>query len=314
MRNSFVAELVEVARADASVMLLTADLGYNVLDVFAHEFPDRFLNVGVAEQNMAGIATGLAMTGRRVFIYSIATFATLRCFEQFRNGPALHNLPVCVVGVGGGYAYGNLGPSHFALEDISAMRALGGVQVVAPADPGQTRSAVRAISQWNGPAYLRLGKGGNPAVPGLEGRFGWNQPETIRQGDDLLFIATGAVVPEALAAAERLALKGIQARVAVQAHLAAEPTAELAELLKGYRGVLTVEEGVVTGGLGALVAQTIAQGGLGCRLQMAGARGGLAGPVGSREFMLASQGLDADSLADTALGLFKRKTTLARNA
>jgi transketolase C-terminal domain/subunit len=159
-----------------------------------------------------------------------------------------------------------------------------------------------------------LGKGGNPAVPGLEGRFGWNQPETIRQGDDLLFIATGAVVPEALAAAERLALKGIQARVAVQAHLAAEPTAELAELLKGYRGVLTVEEGVVTGGLGALVAQTIAQGGLGCRLQMAGARGGLAGPVGSREFMLASQGLDADSLADTALGLFKRKTSLARNA
>ena len=123
MRNSFVAELVEVARADASVMLLTADLGYNVLDVFAHEFPDRFLNVGVAEQNMAGIATGLALTGRRVFIYSIATFATLRCFEQFRNGPALHNLPVCVVGVGGGYAYGNLGPSHFALEDIAALRA-----------------------------------------------------------------------------------------------------------------------------------------------------------------------------------------------
>lgn len=312
MRNAFVAELIEVARADDSVMLLTADLGYNVLDPFAIEFPDRFVNVGVAEQNMAGIATGLALTGRRVFIYSIATFATLRCFEQFRNGPALHNLPVCVVGVGGGYAYGNLGPSHFALEDVSAMRALGNVRVVAPCDPDQTRSALRAIAALPGPAYLRLGKGGNPAVPGLAGRFAWNMPETIRGGIELLLLATGAVAPEALAAADRLALKGIQARVAVQAHLPAEPTEELENLLRGCRGVLTVEEGCVTGGLGALVAQTISGSGLNCRLQMAGTRGALAGAVGSREFMLASQGLDADSLADQALGLLKRKTTSVR--
>lgn len=301
MRNAFVAELIEVARADERVMLLTADLGYNVLDAFQREFPARFLNVGVAEQNMAGIATGLALTGRRVFIYSIATFATLRCFEQFRNGPALHNLPVCVVGVGGGYAYGNLGPSHFALEDMSAMRALGGVRVVAPADPDQTRSAVRAVAKLDGPAYLRLGKGGNPKVPGLDGNFEWNRPEILREGRDLVIVGTGAVMLEALAAAERLALKGIQAKVAVMAHLPPEPTAELAELLKGFRGALTVEEGVVTGGLGALVAQTIAQNGLHCHLETAGVRGPLAGAVGSREYMLASQGLDADSLADRAL-------------
>lgn len=312
MRNAFVDGLVELALADPSVMLLTADLGYNVLDPFAHEFPDRFINVGVAEQNMAGIATGLAMTGRRVFIYSIATFATLRCFEQFRNGPSLHNLPVCVVGVGAGYSYGNLGPSHFALEDVAIMRALPNVRVVAPADPDQARSAVRAIGAIPGPAYLRLGKGGNPAVPGLDGRFAWNLPEIIRPGSEIAMIATGAVAPETVAAADRLALKGIQARVAVMAHLPPEPTEELTELLRGCRGVLTVEEGRVTGGLGALVAQTISQGGLNCRLQMAGARGELAGPVGSREFMLAGQGLDADSLADQALGLLKRKTATAK--
>lgn len=307
MRNAFVTELIEVARADERVMLLTADLGYNVLDSFQREFPTRFLNVGVAEQNMAGIATGLALTGRRVFIYSIATFATLRCFEQFRNGPALHNLPVCVVGVGAGYAYGNLGPSHFALEDVSAMRALGGVRVVAPADPEQTRSVVRAIAGLDGPAYLRLGKGGNPTIPGLEGRFGWNRPEVLREGRDLVILGTGAVIPEALAAAERLALKGIQAKVAVMAHLPPEPTPELIDLMKGFRGALTVEEGVITGGLGALVAQTITQNGFPCHLEMAGVRGMLAGAVGSREYMLASQGLDADSLADRALKLLQGK-------
>lgn len=307
MRNAFVTELIDVARADERVMLLTADLGYNVLDAFQREFPTRFLNVGVAEQNMAGIATGLALTGRRVFIYSIATFATLRCFEQFRNGPALHNLPVCVVGVGAGYAYGNLGPSHFALEDVSAMRALGGVSVVAPADPDQTRAAVRAIARLDGPAYLRLGKGGNPEIPGLEGRFGWNRPEILREGRDLVILGTGAVMPEALAAAERLALKGNQARVAVMAHLPPEPTPELTDLMKGFRGALTVEEGVVTGGLSALVAQTITQNGFPCHLEVAGVRGMLAGAVGSREYMLASQGLDADSLADRALKLLQGK-------
>ena len=312
MRNAFVAELVECARRDPRLVLLTADLGWNVLDAFAREFPDRFLNVGVAEQNMAGIATGLALAGKRPFMYSIATFATMRCFEQLRNGPALHHLPVCVVGVGGGYAYGNLGPSHFALEDLAVMRSLGGLRVVAPADPLQTRTGVRAVNSQDGPVYLRLGKGGNPEVPGLAGRFVWDTPEVVREGGDLLILATGAVTVEALAAAERLALKGIQAEVAVLAHLPPQPTDSLTGLLRAHRGVLSVEEGVLTGGLGALVAQAISQADLSCRLEMAGVRGPLAGAVGSREHMLARQGLDADSLADLALGLPRRKGYVTR--
>src|SRR3954469_24923245 len=139
MRKAFVASLCELAARDERVMLLTADLGWSVLEPFAERFPNRFLNVGVAEQNMLGVATGLARQGRVPFVYSIATFASMRGYEQFRNGAVLHRLPVRVVGIGGGFAYGHAGPTHHALEDLAIARAQPGVTVLAPADQAQAR-------------------------------------------------------------------------------------------------------------------------------------------------------------------------------
>jgi transketolase len=135
MRSALVETLIELATVDDRVVLLTADLGWSVLERFASAFPDRFYNVGVAEQNMIGVATGLALEGAVPFAYTIATFATMRAFEQFRHGPALHGLPVRLVGVGGGFSYGHAGPSHHAIEDLCLMRALAGVTVIAPAVP-----------------------------------------------------------------------------------------------------------------------------------------------------------------------------------
>ena len=301
MRNALVDQLRQLARDDARIFLLTADLGWSVVEAFAREFPDRFLNVGVAEQNMAGIATGLAMVGYRPFIYSIANFAALRCYEQIRNGPVLHRLPVCVVGIGGGYAYGAAGPSHHALEDLGALRALPGMRVVAPADPAQTRAVVASVLKQEDPVYLRVGKGGNATVPGLEGRFSWNEPTMVREGTDLLILATGAMALEACAAADQLASHQVRAAVGVMAHLPAEASPELVEVLSRYRAVLTTEEGTLTGGLSSLVGQAIAREGIPCRMISAGVSGRLAGPVGSRGYMLARQGLDPDSLAGAVL-------------
>ena len=302
MRNALVEQLCLLARDDARIFLLTADLGWSVVEAFAREFPERFLNVGVAEQNMAGIATGLAMVGYRPFIYSIANFATLRCYEQIRNGPVLHRLPVCVVGIGGGYAYGPAGPTHHAVEDLGALRALPGMRVVAPADPAQTQTVLSAALEQEDPVYLRVGKGGNVPVPGLQGRFEWNAPTIIRRGgDEVLLLATGAMAVEACAAADILLTHGITASVGVMAHLPPDHTPELVECLSGFSTVLTAEEGTLTGGLSSLVGQAIAREGLGCRLIAAGVSGRLAGPVGSRSYMLGRQGLDPASLATMVL-------------
>lgn len=297
MRDAFVSALCDLAEADPRVVLLTADLGWGALEPFARAFPDRFLNVGVAEQNMIGVATGLALEGAVPFAYSIATFATLRCYEQFRDGPALHGLPVRLVGIGGGFAYGHAGPTHHALEDLCVTRALPGVSVAAPADSSQARAAVRATRDLAGPAYLRIDKNERRDLPGLNGRFAWDRPELVRPGRDALILAAGSIAHEALAAALALEARGVSAAVAVLAHLGFSAGPRVSALLGRYARVVTVEEGTVTGGLGALAAEAVARDGLGCRLHARGFRGPLGGPSGGVDTLRRRHGLDADGIA-----------------
>jgi transketolase len=300
VRKAFVGKLLELAAADDRIFLITADLGWSVLEVFAERYPERFLNVGVAEANMAGIATGLAQTGFMPFIYSIATFSSMRCYEQVRNGPLLHFLPVRIVGIGGGFAYGHAGATHYALEDLTIARTQPGMTVLVPADPAQTFSVVQASLNLPGPAYLRIGKGGNPQVPGLEGRFAYGRPEVVREGSEVLFLACGPIVHEALMAAALLDKEGVSAAVAVMAHLPFSPSEDLVALLGGFPAVVSVEEGYVAGGLGSLVAEAIALHGLDCRLEIAGVRQRVSGVSGSEAYMRAQSGLDLASLAKAA--------------
>src|SRR5499426_12070 len=168
MRKAFTRTLVELAEADSRIMLLTGDLGYLALEPFIERFPGRFLNAGVAEQNMVGVATGLAEAGFLPFVYSIVTFATLRPYEFIRNGPVLHRLPVRIVGVGGGFEYGPQGTTHHGLEDVAVMRVQPGMTVIAPADHEQLATALRATWNLPGPVYYRIGKDDKTIVSGLD--------------------------------------------------------------------------------------------------------------------------------------------------
>ena len=208
MRAEFVSTLLQLAERDPRIVLLTGDLGYTVLEPFAERLPERFFNVGVAEQNMIGLATGLAEGGLRPYAYSIATFASLRPYEFLRNGPALHRLPVRLVGVGGGFDYGHNGISHYALEDVGLMRMQPNVTVAVPADGPQARAAANALADLDEAAYLRLGKDSEP-VPGLDGRFELGRAELIGEGSDVALVAMGPLAREAVAAAERLADAGV---------------------------------------------------------------------------------------------------------
>lgn len=260
MRTAFVEALVEVARTDPRVWLLTGDLGFSVLEPFAERFPERYVNVGVAEQNMVGIASGLAMAGKVVFTYSIANFATLRCLEQIRNDACYHDLPVKVVAVGAGLTYGSLGYTHHGLEDIPIMRALPRLAVIAPGDPVEAALAVRELVRWPGPAYLRLGKAGEPVVhrDGLA-ELPASKLILVREGRGPAILATGSMLPTAVDAANQLAGLGVDTAVYSVPWLKPFDAAAVATLARKHSLIHTLEEGQRSGGLGGLVAETLAE-------------------------------------------------------
>jgi transketolase len=300
MRSAFAQALLDLAAEDERIVLLTGDLGFAVLEPFAERFPDRFWNAGVAEQNMVGLATGLAEAGHTPYVYSIATFASMRGYEFVRNGPILHELPVRVVGVGGGMDYGHNGVTHYALEDAGIMRVQPGIAVVAPADPEQTRAALPVLQQLPGPVYLRLGKESQP-VPGLDGRFALGRAERIGDGRDVALVALGGMAATAVEAAERLAADGVDASVLVVSSLNPAPTDDLAGALADIPLALSTEAHYVNGALGSLVAETIAEQGLSCRLVRTGLRATPIGATGSRPHLYDRHGLAPDQLAASAL-------------
>lgn len=301
MRGSFIQTLVQLAEDDSRILLLTGDLGYNAIEPFSERFPDRFFNVGVAEQNMVGIATGLAEAGFIPFIYSIVTFATLRPYEFIRNGPILHRLPVRVVGVGGGFEYGHAGITHHGLEDLGVMRIQPGITVIAPADHCQARTALQ--NTWNlpGPVYYRLGKDDKPSIPGLEGRFAQGGVQAVREGNDVLFIAVGSITGEVVAAADVLEARGIKCTILVVAIINPAPADRLAENISRFRIAFTVEAHYIAGGLGSMVSEIVAERGLNCRIIRCGVKTTPANISGSQAFLRHLYGISKESLVETVL-------------
>ena len=300
MRAEFAAELVAIARTDPRVVLLTGDLGFAVLEPFANEFPDRFYNVGVAEQNMLGLATGLADAGYVPFAYSIATFASMRPYEFLRNGAALHELPVRLVGMGAGLDYGHNGVTHYALEDVAIMRVQPSVCTVAPADEQQARASLRAVLDHRGPVYFRLCKQGT-AVPGLDGRFELGRAQMIGEGEDLALVALGDMASSAVIAAQELVQRGVSATVAVVSSFNPSPADDLAELLNAVPLAVTLESHYLTGGVGSFVAEVIAERGLECRLTRHGIAEMPRGMTGSPAYLYEQCGLSPTQVADSAL-------------
>jgi transketolase len=259
VRNTFVEALCELAAADERIWLLTGDLGYSVLEPFQTQFPERYVNVGVAEQNLAGIAAGLTHSGKIVLTYSIANFPTLRCLEQIRNDVCYNELPVKIVSVGGGYAYGPQGYTHQGLEDLAILRTLPGMTVVAPADPIETQLATAAVVAAPGPCYLRLGKAREPVVHTTEPPFALGQAIRVRDGNDATLISTGGMLGPALAAADALQQNdGFKVRVLSMHTLKPLDAEAIRAAAIETRGIVTVEEHSVVGGLGSAVAEVLA--------------------------------------------------------
>ncbi|MDR3467812.1 MAG: transketolase C-terminal domain-containing protein [Xanthobacteraceae bacterium] len=297
MRNTFVAALTELAERNPNLWLLCGDLGFSVLEHFASRIPERYVNVGVAEQNMAGVAAGIALSGKTVFIYSIGNFSTFRCLEQLRNDVCYHGADVKVVSVGAGFAYGSQGYTHHAIEDVAVMSALPGMEVFVPCDPHEVRTITTAIATSGRPSYLRLSRSGEPVLAGSEA---WEPrtPRVLRQGRDVVILASGPIASACLEAAEVLAS---EMAVGVVSAACLKPLDEgfVRELAGEARAIVTVEEHIARGGLYAAVATCLAA-----------ARGrppvfGLAIPevagkistAGDRDALLARAGLSAAAIA-----------------
>ncbi len=256
MRAAFCQALIEMARCDKRVWLLTGDLGFSVLEPFAKEFAGRFINCGVAEQNMTGVAAGLALSGKIVFTYSIANFPVMRCLEQIRNDVCYHNLNVRIVSVGGGLAYGSLGYSHFGLEDIAVMRAMPNMVVMAPGDPVEVRLIMESLSDYNGPVYLRLGKGRELLVHKEPPEFSIGKAIQVREGAGLTMISTGGILDEVVLAAVMLEQQGIKARVLSMPTLQPIDEHAILKAADETAGLFTIEEHG-SGGLFSAVAETL---------------------------------------------------------
>lgn len=300
MRQAFIKTLVQLAAKDDRIFLLTGDLGYMALEPFAQSFPDRFINAGVAEQNMVGVATGLAEAGFIPFVYSIVTFATLRPYEFIRNGPVLHKLPVRIVGVGGGMEYAHNGASHYGLEDLAVMRAQPGLRVISPADHVQTVTALEKTWNLDGPTYYRLGKDDRISVPELNGRFNLGRTERIMNGADLLIVTAGAITSEAMRAAELLQDQGLNPAITVVSSFNPAPIDDLLEELSRFSCVITLESHYAAGGLGSLISEVIATNGLSCRQVRLAVEEQPDGITGDQKYLFNKYGISAEHVAAAA--------------
>jgi transketolase len=256
MRNAFADELTKLGDEDSRIVMLSGDIGNRLFDKFKANHAARFFNCGVAEANMMGVAAGLAMNGLRPVAYTIAPFVTTRCLEQIRTDVCYHEAPVTIVAVGAGLAYSGLGPTHQACEDIAFLRALPNMVVICPGDAYEVRSALRAAMKQDRPAYIRLGKKGEPLVHrGPLDDFQIGKAITIADGKDVCLLSTGNILPEAIEAAQKLEQQGISAAV-VSFHTV-KPLDEdcLEQVFDRFALVATLEEHSLIGGFGAAVAE-----------------------------------------------------------
>jgi transketolase len=299
MRDAFIKELTRQTAEDPSVVLITGDLGFGVLTSFAENYPDQYINAGVAEQNMTAVACGMAMEGYRAFTYSIANFTTLRCLEQIRNDVCYHDADVTIVSVGGGFSYGQLGVSHFATEDLAILRALPNMMVIAPTDPWEAAELTRQMAHIKGPKYLRIDKG-SAGLPPDPDNTTLGKARRVREGTDATVFCIGAILSEGLAAAETLAAEGIELRVVAIHTLKPLDEDEIITAARETGGIVTVEEHSILGGLGGAVAE--------CCLEAYAApsffrRIGLKdiypAVVGDQDFLRAEYGLDAPAIIAT---------------
>lgn len=296
MRNAFADELTRLAEVDQRVVLLSGDIGNKLFDKFKEVDSKRFINCGIAEGNMMGVASGLALSGLRPVVYTITPFTTTRCYEQIRVDACYHHAPVIIVGTGSGLSYAELGPTHHSLEDLAILRALPGITIFAPCDTNELRAIMRKALELDGPAYIRIGKKGEPRIYESVPEICVGRIEKILSGNDITIMSAGTMMPEALLAAKILADDGLSVEV-VSTHTI-KPLDELylEAATDKFKLLVTVEEHGRIGGLSGAVAEWRSTSNS-CLPHLAiGTPDQFMHEVGSQEYARSKFGLKAESI------------------
>jgi transketolase len=305
MRDTFVKTLCSVCETNKDVELITADLGFGVLKPFFEQFPDQFTNAGIAEQNMTSVAAGMAREGKTVFTYSIGNFPTLRCLEQIRNDCAYHNANVKIVCVGGGFVYGSLGMSHHATEDISVMRSIPNVAVFCPGDAIETAAITKAIANYPGTCYLRLGRGGEKPIHKSIENFQIGKAIPVKEGRYVAILTTGAIYEEIDKALAILAESGITPSVYSFPTVKPIDKETIKKCAETHTLIVTCEENNIMGGFGSAVSEVMADNGLNSRLIRIGIDDTFCDVVGDQTYLREIYGMSGKKIAEKIIEAMK---------
>lgn len=299
MRDTFVRTLIELAKENHNIELITGDLGFGVLKPYWEQLPDQFTNAGIAEQNMTTVAAGMALEGKTVFTYSIGNFPTIRCLEQIRNDCAYHHANVKIVCVGGGFVYGSLGMSHQATEDLAILRALPDVVVMAPGDLVEAEAATKAIANYPGTCYLRLGRGGEKRIHESIENFQIGKAIKVKSGSKVVIFSTGAIFEEVQGAYDILTQKGYEPAVYTFPTIKPIDKDVIRECAEEYDLIVTCEEHNIVGGFGSAVAEVMAEmRNKNAYLMRIGLDDMYAIHVGNQKYLREQYGISAAKIAD----------------
>ncbi len=300
MRDTFVKTLVELAKEDKNIELVTGDLGFGVLKPFWEQCPDQFTNAGIAEQNMTSMAAGMALEGKTVFTYSIGNFPTLRCLEQIRNDCAYHKANVKIVCIGGGFVYGSLGMSHQATEDLAILRALPDVVVMAPADLVEAEECTKALAKYKGTAYLRLGRGGEKRIHQKIEEFEIGKAIKVHDGEKVAIFSTGAIFDEVTEAYKDLKNKSLNPAVYTFPTVKPIDQDTIEKVARDVDLIVTVEEHNVVAGFGSAVSEVVASmAGNRARVLKIGLDDEYSVRVGDQKYLREQYGMDSNSIVDS---------------
>jgi len=300
MRDAFAQEMTRLAAKRTDLALLSGDIGNRMFDRYKQVAPERFFNCGIAEANMMSVAAGMALSGLRPVIYTIAPFTTTRCLEQIRVGVAYHQAPVVIVGTGSGLSYAELGPTHHSLEDMAIMRTLPGLNVLAPADSAELVAQLRQALDAPHPTYMRIGKKGEPSLHSKSAELGIGKANLLREGSDLLVVGVGPILDEALQAAETVAQDGVSVAVASLSGVKPLDTAFLDAMAKRFQSWISLEEHGITGGLGSALLEWLSERkGTPVSLKRLGVPDAYLHELGNQSYTRCQLGLDAAGLAES---------------
>lgn len=305
MRIAFVDTLFSLAKENRRIMLLTGDLGFSVFEKYMKQFPNQFLNMGVAEQNMTGVAAGMAMEGKIPIVYSIVPFVTMRNFEQIRNDICYQNLNVKIVGVGAGFSYGPYGHTHHGLEDIGILRTLPNMVILCPGDPQEVIAATKAALAHKGPVYLRLGKAGEQILHEGIPSFTIGKGIVLEEGTDITIIGTSTILYRAWEVTQKLKEKKIATRLISMISIKPLDTDLISDSVDKTKAIFTIEEHSVIGGLGSAVAEFLAKAEKKVLFRSIGVPDRFTKEMGLQEYMRKANGLSTEQIYKSIIDFLK---------